>query len=221
MDAATIQAKIFAGRAKAALRIGYDCQVFRPTSVTAAPLASPVTTLRAAFNAADGTYKGPSLYGKPVWFGDLDGSQVRPGDYLVRTLDGATFFVAAMQPLLPIVLIDCPRTLRVTRQQAQTAVGAVSYGGLQVASEAPVLGLASDHLTYWPASILMGKSAGDSLNLPGSAATAGWRVLLPPSVPVVVMAGDTLTDDLGRRFMVNAAELTDLGWRINAGELHA
>ena len=29
--------------------------------------------------------------------------------------------------------------------------------------------------------------------------------------------GDVLTDDLGRRFIVSAAELTGLGWRMTAG----
>lgn len=218
MDAATIQAKINAGRAKVAKRIGYDCRICRPTTATAAPLDNQVGTVRAAFNAADGKYRHPNLYGKPIWFGDLDGRLVQLGDYLVRTMDQATFFVAAMQPLLPIVLIECSRAVQITRQQAQGNVGAVGYGGLQTTNQVPVLGSVD---RFWLASILMGKSAGDSLNLPGSPGTAGWRILLPPSVPVEILAGDTINDDLGRRFMVNAAELTDLGWRINAGELHA
>jgi hypothetical protein len=29
-----------------------------------------------------------------------------------------------------------------------------------------------------------------------------------------------VTDDLGRRYVIDGAELTDLGWRINANELH-
>jgi hypothetical protein len=32
---------------------------------------------------------------------------------------------------------------------------------------------------------------------------------------------DILTDDLGRRFEVTGAELTALGWRLSANELHA
>ena len=33
-------------------------------------------------------------------------------------------------------------------------------------------------------------------------------------------AGDRLIDDLGRMFVVNGAEQSDIGWRINAIEMH-
>ncbi|XLV72565.1 hypothetical protein ACKZDW_07910 [Ralstonia syzygii subsp. celebesensis] len=43
---------------------------------------------------------------------------------------------------------------------------------------------------------------------------------MPPSVPVVVRSGDILTDDLGKRYAVEGAEQSDIGWRINAQEVH-
>jgi hypothetical protein len=48
----------------------------------------------------------------------------------------------------------------------------------------------------------------------------GWDITIPVSVPAVINAGDTITDDLGRNYSVRGAELTDLGWRISAVEIH-
>ena len=45
--------------------------------------------------------------------------------------------------------------------------------------------------------------------------------MLPISVPIIVTAGDIVTDDLGHRYAVDAAEQTDTGWRITANEAHS
>lgn len=221
MDAATINARIYAGRAKAAQRIGYSYTVRRPTGA-ANPMPAPIATIPAAFNAGDNTYRMPNLYGKPVWFADLDGRQVQPGDYLIRT-DLATdvYFIAVLQPLLPIIAIDCPRTIRITSPIAPSAVGAVGYSGIcdATGSSTDVLGTAANP---WPCSIILGKGTqGTKTNLPSSGKEAGWQILLPPSVPVRIDAGMRILDDLGRKYDVVAAELTDLGWRIMAHEDHA
>ncbi|MFY0022284.1 hypothetical protein ABTQ05_20380, partial [Acinetobacter baumannii] len=59
--------------------------------------------------------------------------------------------------------------------------------------------------------------------IPSSVQQIGWRIILPPSVPtsVVITAADILTDDLGRRYAVQGAESTDMGWRMTCTELHA
>jgi hypothetical protein len=41
-------------------------------------------------------------------------------------------------------------------------------------------------------------------------------VLLPEAPGVILRAGDLIADELGRRYIVSSAELTDLGWRITA-----
>ena len=43
---------------------------------------------------------------------------------------------------------------------------------------------------------------------------AVWSVLLPPLDWLGLLPGDTMTDDLGRAGVVNAAEYTELGWRL-------
>lgn len=217
MDAATIHAKIYAGRAKAAQRIGLDCNQFRPLSATD-PLGNQIGTLKAAFNAGDNRYRTPNLPGDAIWYGDLDGRLTQPGDYLVRVADGQSYFIAAQQQLLPIICVECNRSLKITRQQAATSVGAIGYGGSVPSQEVDVLGTDG---ALCPASILLGGKSQIGVGLPAGVKNVGWRILLPPSVPITVKAGDIVTDDIGRRYAVDGAELTDLGWRINAQEVHS
>lgn len=216
MDAATIQAKIYAGRAKAAQRIGLDCNQFRPLTASA-PLGNQVGTLMAAFNSGDNTYRNPNLPGDAIWYGDFDGRQTLPGDYLVRVADSQAFYIAAQQQLLPIICVECNRSVHIVRMQAPASVGAVGYGGVTAGNETDVLGTAS---ALWPASILLGGKSQQAAGLPADVRNSGWRILLPPSVPTVIKAGDLITDDLGKRYAIDGAELTDLGWRINAQEVH-
>lgn len=217
MDAAGINAKIYKGRGLAAKRIGFPCEVFRPAAINN-PLTQRITAIKCAFNAADSVYGKPNLYGKPVWFGDFDGRVTQAGDYLVRQTDGNTWFIAAQQSLLPIVCIECPRKLRVSRAAETTSEGVTSYSGLSSPVDLPdVLGT-PDFL--WPASILIGGRVNASTGLPAGVREAAWSVLLPPSVPITLQSSDIITDDLGRRFTIESAERSDLGYRMLCTEVH-
>ena len=210
MDGATLQAKIYAGYASAALRVGLPCDQYRPLTATN-PLNSinKMQTLPASFNAADMKYGKPNLYGKPVWYCLVDGTQVQPGDYIVNP-SGAIWFIAAMQSLLPIVAIDCNRTISMRRAQQTAAAGLVAYN-TDVVSDETVL------MTGWPCSILQGtKGEKNETGLPGDVRTP-WMIVLLPQVPgVVIRTSDIILDDLGRRYIVSDAELSDLGWRMTA-----
>lgn len=216
MDGATLQAKVYAGRGKVAARIGLDCRQYRPQSASA-PLGNLVGTIKAAFNSGDNNYRMPNLPGDAIWFGDFDGRLTQPGDYLVRVSDGQTYYIAGQQQLLPIVCIDCNRSVHITRQQAPAGVGAIGYGGSVPANDADVLGIAG---ALWPASILLGGKSQISVGLPMDVKNVGWRILLPSFPGVTLMAGDIVTDDLGRRYSIDGAELTDLGWRCTGQEAH-
>ena len=210
MDAARLDALIYKGRDKAAQHIGQPCQVFRPMA-TGSPFTNQIGMIDAAFNAADSAYSKPNLYGKAVWFADLDGRITQPGDYLARMTDNAFWFIAAQQSLLPIVAIACNRIISAFRPQQQTGVGAVGYGGDTVAQETALI-------TGYPASILQATKSDRSLvNLPGDVRNPAWTLLLP-SLPgdVTLRSEDVITDDQSRRYVISGAELTDLGWRISA-----
>lgn len=215
MDGATLQDRIYRGRGRVATYIGLPCNVYRPTDA-AVPLGNPIAQINVALNAADANYLKANLYGKPVWYADCDGRQTRPGDYLVRVTDNRVWFIAAQQQLLPIVAIDCNATVRVQRQPASTTFGASPYSGLV----APVDVLGTE-ATPWPASILLGGRALPAVGLPADVKESGWRILLPPSVPITIKAGDLMTDDKARRFAVESAERSDLGWRLTVNEAHA
>ena len=216
MDALTIQSKIYAGRAKAALRIGLSCAVHR--SLSAASPLNQVATLNAAFNSGDSNYKKPSTPGNPIWYGDFDGNQTLPGDYLIRVSDGAVWFVAAQQQLLPIICIDCNRAVSVVRQNQQSSVGALNYGGKIPGNEAVILGASSP----WPASILFGgRRQSTGAGLPEDVGQSGFRIMLPPSVPITIIAGDIIIDDLANRYVVESAEISDTGYRITCNEIHS
>ncbi len=212
MDGATLQARIYSGYAKAALRIGTTFSLYRPTTATN-PIATPTLlgALLASFNAMDMKYGKPNPYGKPMWYCLADGSQLQEGDYLVSA--DMTYFIAAMQPLLPILAVDCNRVVTAFRPQQQTGVGAVGYGGNTAQNETV---LASG----FPASILQGtKGERGDTKLPGDVRNPWWTILLP-NIPggVVMRTDDVLTDDLGRRYTISSAEQTDLGWRLTALE---
>jgi hypothetical protein len=212
MDGTLLQQKIYFGYAQAAARIGLICNQYRPTSALSAAIASGtlVQTLAASFNAKDFGYMKAQEYGKAVWYCIADGRQIAPSDYFQRP-DGDIFFIADMQPLLPIVAIECNRTVSLFRPQQQSGVGGLGYGGDTVALQTPLV-------TQFPASVLMATKSDRSLvNLPGDVRNPAWTVLLPALPGAVEMRSeDVITDDQERRYVISGAELTELGWRISA-----
>ena len=214
MTPAQINAKIYAGRAKAAARLGYPFNLYRPLTPTA-PLGNLVTTLPAAFNAADNNYRRPNLYGKAIWFADLDGSQVKVGDYLVNQADATElYFVVTKQSLLPIAVVECNATISIYRPVSTTGqVGVGAYGGETLATDTQLVG-------GYPCSILQGSKGDKSLiNLPGDVRTPWWAILLPP-IPAIgpLMNDDIAFDGNGKRFKLSSCEQTDMGWRVTAVE---
>lgn len=227
-NATAIQAALNDAYRRVGERLGTPHQVLRPTSATT-PLANVVATLSAAFSAEDYRFGSARSYGEATWFGWFDGARTRPGDYLRGTDHKGierTFFIAAQQPQLPMLCVECDRSVRLMRADSFGAtgsgtgavVGAAPYGGVESAPES-VLGAATG---LWPASVTFGgRSDSAQRDTPTSVSQLGWTVLLPRSVPVQIHHGDTIEDDLGRRYMVEGAELSDLGWRLQTHQLHA
>lgn len=215
MDAATLQSKIYQGYGKAALRLGYMTSAYRGlTAFNPVSVGNLIASLNASFNSESMVYSRPNKYGHPTWFGVFDGTLVKVGDILTNAQDG-TFFVAAMQQALPILVVQTNRTLSVLRPLQQTGVGAAAYNGDTVATETALM-------TGWPASVLLGTKGGRSVaNLPGDTSAPWWAILMPAVAGVQIRTSDIITDDLSRRYIVSSAELTDLGWRITAEQVVA
>lgn len=213
MDGTKLQGKVYYGYAQSAKRIGLPFNQYRPAVATTSPIAPTylLQSILASFNAQDMKYSKPNTYGKPVWYCLVDGRQTAVGDYLVGA--PGTFFIASMQPLLPIQAVECNRTVTVFRPQQQPTVGAGSYGGNTAQNQTVIA-------KGFPASILINAKADKgSVNLPGDTRQAWWNLLLPP-IPgdVIIQDADIVEDDIGNRYVVSAAELTDMGWRITMAE---
>ncbi len=220
MDGAKAQNKVYYGYGKVALKIGFDYDLYRP-SIVPDPLPDPDTdapiiderkvgTLKVSLNQK-GDYKQPNKYGSAIWWSYHDGRETAVGDYLVGRM--GTFFIASQQDLLPIQVVECNRIITVIRTAAAEAFGAVGYQGHVEADAAPIM-------TDWPASILQGREKDQSL-LPLDTKQPGWTILFPAPAGVVLRTSDIIQDDLGRRYGIGGAELTDLGWRLTAIQLQA
>lgn len=230
MDASRINAKIYTGRGKAALRLGFDYVVYRPSEASN-PLTHNVRIIKAVFNRGDNSYLNPNLPKNAFWNVDVDGNYLQVGDYLVG--DSQVFFIAGMQSILPIVAVECNRRIRISAHNPQTGtsgatVGAVGYNGLCNSTDESVdtagINPANNNGLFvgWPCSILFGgQSSKNSHAMPsGSDKQQGFTILLPASLPTILNAGDLMFDDLGRRYVVHGAQQTDFGWAINANEVH-
>ena len=209
MDGATLQKRVYRGYAIAAPKIGLANDLYRPSSALN-PLAAgnKITTLPASYNAEDMKFSKPNKYGKPTWYVIVDGAQTRVFDYLKGPQ--GTFFIAAQQAILPILAVECNRTINVLRAQQESGIGAQPYSGNTSATESILM-------QQWPASVLQGTKGEKSESaLPGDVRMAWWQILLPYFAGVVLRSDDIVTDDLNRRYVLSSVELSDLGWRCTA-----
>ena len=205
-----IQQAIYAGAAAGAQASGRPHQVYRPTDALA-PIGpdSLVATLPAAFSA-DLRYgfKSAHEYTKPTWSCVIDGNQTKPGDILVGA--NATWFLASMEPLLPIVAVRCDAIVTISRPTSSRGIGALPPGGDVVAQEVAIM-------SGWPASVLQGtKGEKDDSGLPDDT-RAPWVAIMMPAMPGVdVLTDDVISDDQGRRFTISGCERTYMGYRLTA-----
>jgi hypothetical protein len=219
MDGVLLQQKIYGGYAKSALRVGLPFDLYRPVG-TSNPMAAgnKITTLKAAFaghSAPQFNFGRPSDYKDPLFHALIDGTQVQRGDYLASsaTVEGP-FYVASMDPVVPILVVQTNRTVTVYRPDgaASKPIGVSGYAGT-VASTANANETAI--MTAWPASVLEGARGINQGNLPGDAGIGIWRIKLPYA-GVLITQGSIVIDDLGKRMVVRQAELSDLGWNLQA-----
>lgn len=212
MDAATIQKKINAGYGKAAARVGFAFQQWRPTSSANPTTAgNNIGALNASFTVKGATFNftQPAAYKDVLFNGLFDASQTQVGDYLVGAND--TYFIAQQQDLLPPLCVRCNRIVSVWAPGPSKVFGADSnYGGTTPASESAVM-------TAWPASIMFdARGRVTEVGLPTDLPSPFFQILLPAWGAVDVRSSRFVSDDLGRRYTIAAAERSPLGWRLSA-----
>lgn len=120
------------------------------------------------------------------------------------------FFVASQLPLLPILCVKTNRTISIGRPELQAAISANSYGGFTQGSYTSLM-------QCWPASVMTNSRYGQSESaLPTDQPAAYISILMPAIEAVRLTTGDIVDDDLGRAAVLVGAELTELGWRLEA-----
>lgn len=167
-------------------------------------------------------YRNPKGHGDADWFLMIGTDLALVGDYLAA---GDEIYIYALAPFeMPAQAIRCNRKVALLAPPPPVAaVGAQPYGGVCIAEAQPVLGAidaAGALVTGWPCSILIGGRTEKGGTLPMSTKDAGWQIMLPRAVPAQLSASGILLDDLGRRYVIEAAELSELGWRCNVKEVH-
>lgn len=200
MDRAELLAKVAVGNAHVAGQVGVVCAVYRPNGVSA-PIVSAnlIQSLPVYLEPAE------RLQERPEWIGTFDFGNTLRGDYLVA-VGGPTYFIGAQTGLAPVVCVQTNAILSMTRPVAASNFGADGYSGV---ADSMMQNLISD----WPASLVASGWAkdGEAVDNMGLAA---WEIMLP-IMSVVPFVADLVTDDLGRIFVVTAAERTLLGWLLH------
>jgi len=205
-----LQQKIWAGYRKSAERLGVPCQLYRPQSP--GPVRAGENELESLpiFVQPYGSSDRPQGYGENAWKLFADGAKLAVGDYLAA--DGRIWFVAALQPLLPLLAILCPRIISGWRAGRPADPLFPGYGGAE--------GGVDPLFSGWPASILQGgKGDRSEAGLPEDIRAPWWAICLPAIPTVILRTGDRLSDDLGRMYLISSAELSDLGWRLLAQQI--
>jgi hypothetical protein len=206
MDADRLQDRLYWGLNRMASKVGRVTDAYRANG-TADPLdrSNRFLKLHTAFSRADGNFTQPVGYEVALWRGYFDASYTRVGDYLVHEHD--IWFIGAQHSLLPVLCIKTNRIVSITRQIIP-AIG-TSVSALTAASSTTVI-------SRWPASILgTGTEGRPVTQLPGDTRIPTAIALLPAVHGQILQPADVVTDELGTTVIVVAAELSDLGWRLN------
>ena len=179
MDQLCLQDRIHWGLNVAAQAIGVPTDAYRPAGPSE-PLC-PVNRflrLHAVFCGVRGGFERANEYEHPLWSGIFDAAYTRVGDYLVQST--GTWFVAAQQPLLPVLCVRADRVVSFTRAAAPTASGVNTYGGVTAATSTPP----SDELAGQCPSCL--HSQAFRSRLCPETLVSRWTVLLPAHPDVIL-----------------------------------
>ncbi|WP_428486726.1 hypothetical protein [Rhodopila sp.] len=209
MDSLKLQDRHYRALGAAARRVGETTDAFRPIDAVD-PLNKNNRFLRlhASFFPVEGGSNHPSGYGMVQWQGIFDASYTRPGDYLVQKL--RTFFIAAQQPLLPVLCVETNRIISVTRPHVQTTTASNPYGGYTDTGTSVLM-------EGWPASVLGLTGRGEpAAGLPTDQTIPYLVILVPALHRIFLSPGDLVSDDIGRSAVITGSELTALGWRLSA-----
>jgi hypothetical protein len=212
MDVSHLQDRLYWGLNRAANILGRETDAYRSIEdFNPIERSNRYMRLRAAFSRADGNFAQSVGYGVALWRGHFDASYTKVGDYLVQEND--IWFIAAQQSLLPVLCIKTNHVISITRLIIPTTGASNDTAGTN--STVSVI-------SRWPASLLgTGTEGKPPTHLPGDTTIPNVIALLPSTHKQIVQPTDIVTDEHGSTGIVVAAELGDLGWRLNVRQVTA
>lgn len=206
MDIGHLQDRIYWGLNRTANVMGQLTDAYRPNG-TSDPLdrSNRYLRLRAAFSRANGNFSQPVEYGVATWRGYFDASYTLVGDYLVH--DREIWFIVAQHSLLPVLCVKTNRIISISRKIIPATGG--TYDLTSANSTVSVI-------SRWPASLLGTRTDGRTpTHLPGDTTVPDVIALLPATHNRTLQPTDIVTDERGTTSIIVAAELSELGWRLN------
>ena len=228
-SAAQIQALYQRGLAKGAQYVGAPFVIKRPQQPLGDASLAPVVGNTVAQFSQNYNFNRAAKYDDVLWNALIDPRLVQVGDILIG--NGLTYFVASMDPLLPVSCVRCTGTVDIFTQNSQLAnngeTGAqpsqhngdghywgadrdlvtdpTLSGETQLAVKVPCLMIAN-----------AGRATGDG-QLPDDApGPARWRFWLPASVVPKgsIVNRQVFVDDQGNRYYSSAAQWVSMGYRV-------
>lgn len=203
MDGTLLQAKVATGLGRAATHIGTSHKVYRSdTAIDPIGLGTYLSTLPAAFTTgyAFSRYSQPIV---PDWTCVIDTNTLQPGDWLV----GAdTYYIADIQPLLPIPAVQCNRSISINRAGYSTA-GALEPTTTLIASNFPVFMTNKKDRERAPMGF-------PSMQTDTTTGVPSWQFYI--NMRSNVLKNDIITDDLGTKYVIDIANLTSFGYLVLA-----
>lgn len=200
MNGAQLQARIYAGYAKAAAHVGQAYSIYRPSSLISPIDSSNLIGEVNCFFAADQKFSSVHKYKEPTRYMWADGRKLLQGDFLLGPY--GTFFVGDKQPNLPIQAVRCNDSISINRPiyQVGDAIGIVD--GEVIAAGMPCFRQLKK-LDQKPVNSAYGAS---------TAATpiGEWFVYVPIDW-TVLKQNDIVTDQTGRRYTLSSIDPTEIG----------
>ena len=208
MDGTKVQNKIYYGYGKAALRLGLSFDIYRSVDgIEPLKIANKIGSILVS-PTVNWNYTAYRKYDANDWILIVDGRSIHVGDYLVGR---NTFFVAAMQHLMPIMGVKCDRKITIRRPKSVGDKGNIGYSRYEAITAATFDIIAKD----CPCNFIKG-SRGDTNPVKlATDAKAPWFTMYLPKLGQFLKVGDIVVDEYKQEYVVSTNELTELGWRIN------
>ncbi len=199
MNGELVQARIYAGYAKTAARVGLSYDLYRGGPIEPIDLSNKLDPIDVAWSTLTRPFVATAKWSDETWLLWADGRRLQPRDILIGP-DG-TFYIGDMQPNLPIQAVRCTHTAVKIERPAYTTYGSLTQSAELIAVNLPM------HLKL--------KSVNVKSPI-GGAATGGvgisnWLAFLPME-ETTLKRNDVITDGEGVQYEVDAPSWTPMGY---------